>query len=167
MIHLQGRGTVCLIDCNQTHVVPLILCSFKSNRFAFILNETTRSCHERSQQGCGEILEEGRSHRASGRKQKYAHFTPEARTRVTKCAARYGNVAVAVVKHFTKEFLTLGEYSALFSKYNFAFYFHLRSFSPPLRFLHRLVGFSCDSIWQFSFIANRKRLLLEMVYFTL
>ena len=52
------------------------------------------------------ILEEERS-RASGRKRKYTHFTPEARARIAKYAAQCGNAAA--VKHFAKEFPTLGE----------------------------------------------------------
>ena len=46
-------------------------------------------------------LEEERN-RANGRKQKYTHFTPEARVKIAKYAARCGNAAA--VKHFAKEF---------------------------------------------------------------
>ena len=46
-------------------------------------------------------LEEERN-RANGRKQKYTHFTPEARVKIAKYAARCGNAAA--VKHFFKEF---------------------------------------------------------------
>ena len=44
---------------------------------------------------------------ASGRKQKYTHFTPEARVKIAEYAAQCGNAAA--VKHFTKEFRILGE----------------------------------------------------------
>ena len=47
-------------------------------------------------------LEEERN-RANGRKQKYTHFTPEARVKIAKYAAQCGNAAAAV-KHFFKEF---------------------------------------------------------------
>ena len=52
------------------------------------------------------ILEEERS-RAIRRKRKYTHFTPEARARIAKYAAQCENAAA--VKHFAKEFPTLGE----------------------------------------------------------
>ena len=47
-------------------------------------------------------LEEERN-RANRRKQKYTHFTPEARVKIAKYAAQCGNAAAAV-KHFFKEF---------------------------------------------------------------
>ena len=51
------------------------------------------------------ILEEKNG--ASGRKQKYTHFTPEARAKIMKYVAQCGNAAT--VKHFAKELPTLGE----------------------------------------------------------
>ena len=52
------------------------------------------------------ILEKEKN-RASGRKRKYTYFTPEARAKIAKYAAQGGNAAT--VKHFAKEFPTLGE----------------------------------------------------------
>ena len=51
-------------------------------------------------------LEEERNG-ASGRKQKYTHFTPEARAKIATYAAQCGNATA--VKHFTKDFPSLGE----------------------------------------------------------
>ena len=53
-----------------------------------------------------DVLEE-EENGASGRKQKYTHFTPEARAKIAKYAAQCGNAAT--VKHFAKDFPTLGE----------------------------------------------------------
>ena len=53
------------------------------------------------------VLEEERSSGASRRKQKYAHFIPEARATIAKYAVQCGNTAA--VKHFAEEFPTLGE----------------------------------------------------------
>ena len=53
------------------------------------------------------ILEKEGSCEASGIKQKYIHFTTEARSRIAKYAAQCGNTAA--VKHFAKEFPTVGE----------------------------------------------------------
>ena len=47
-------------------------------------------------------VEEERN-RANRRKQKYNHFTPEARVKIAKYAARCGNAAAAV-EYFAKEF---------------------------------------------------------------
>ena len=44
---------------------------------------------------------------AECRKRKYTHFTPEQRAKIGKYAAEYGNTAS--VRHFSKEFSTLGE----------------------------------------------------------
>ena len=44
---------------------------------------------------------------SSGRKQKYTHFTPEDRVKIAKYAAQSGNTVA--VKHFAKEFPSLGE----------------------------------------------------------
>ena len=52
------------------------------------------------------VLEEDRNG-AEGRKRKYTHFTPEQRAKIGKYAAEYGNTAS--VRHFSKEFSTLGE----------------------------------------------------------
>ena len=51
-------------------------------------------------------LEEERNG-ASGRKQKYTHFTPEARAEIATYAAQCGNATA--VKHFSKDFPSLGE----------------------------------------------------------
>ena len=56
------------------------------------------------------ILEEEKNG-ASGRKRKYTHFTPEARAKIAKYTAQCGNAAT--VKHFAKEFPTLGESTVL------------------------------------------------------
>ena len=53
------------------------------------------------------ILEEERNHGASGRKQKYTHFTLEPRAIIAKYAVQYGSSAA--VRHFSKEFTSLGE----------------------------------------------------------
>ena len=52
------------------------------------------------------FLEEERNE-ANGRKRKYTHFTPEDRAKIAKYAAQCGNTAA--VKHFAKEFSSLGE----------------------------------------------------------
>ena len=52
------------------------------------------------------VLEEERNE-ANGRKRKYTHFTPEDRAKIAKYAAQCGNTAA--VKHFAKEFPSLGE----------------------------------------------------------
>ena len=46
------------------------------------------------------IIEEERSRGGSGTKQKYTHFTPEARAKIANYATQCGNVEA--VKHFTK-----------------------------------------------------------------
>ena len=53
------------------------------------------------------VLEEQRGEAEKGRKRKYTHFTPEQRAKIAKYAAESGNTAA--VKHFKKEFATLGE----------------------------------------------------------
>ena len=53
------------------------------------------------------ILEEEGSCKASGINQKFIHFTPEARSRIAKYAAQCRNTAA--VKHFAKEFPTVGD----------------------------------------------------------
>ena len=54
------------------------------------------------------VLEEERSGTSSmGRKRKYTQYTPESRAKIAKYATQCGNTAA--VKHFTKEFPTLGE----------------------------------------------------------
>ena len=52
---------------------------------------------------------EGEHNGASGKKRKYTHFTPEQRAKIAKYAAQFGNSGA--VRHFTKEFPTLGESS--------------------------------------------------------
>ena len=52
------------------------------------------------------VLEE-EGNRASRRKWRYTHFTPEARAKITKYTAQCGNTAA--VKHFSKDFSNLGE----------------------------------------------------------
>ena len=52
------------------------------------------------------ILEEERNG-VKGWKRKYTHFTPEQRTKIAKYAVDCGNTAI--VRHFSKEFPTLGE----------------------------------------------------------
>ena len=47
-----------------------------------------------------DVLEEG--NRASGRKRKYTHFTPEARAKIVTYTSQCRNAAT--VKHFAKEF---------------------------------------------------------------
>ena len=48
-----------------------------------------------------DVLEE-EGNRDSGRKRKYAHFTPEARAKIAEYFTQCGNAAT--VKHFAKEF---------------------------------------------------------------
>ena len=52
------------------------------------------------------ILQEERNG-ANGVKRKYTHFTPEHRAKIVNYAAECGNTAT--VRHFSREFLTLGE----------------------------------------------------------
>ena len=52
------------------------------------------------------VFEEDRNG-ASGRKRKYTLFTPEDRVKIVKYTAQCGNTAA--VKHFDKEFPSLGE----------------------------------------------------------
>ena len=52
------------------------------------------------------VLEKERNG-AKGRKRKYTHFTPEQRAKIAKYAAKCGNTVT--VRHFRKEFPTLGE----------------------------------------------------------
>ena len=76
--------------------------SFPTSNEAGLSDTFTREVNN----GAEEILEEERS-RATGRKWKYTHFTLEGRARIGKFAAQCGYAPA--VKHFTKEFPTVGE----------------------------------------------------------
>ena len=75
--------------------------SFSTSNEAELPDAVTREANNAMKK----ILEE--KNRASGRKGKYTHFTPEARAKIVKYAAQCGNAAT--VKHFAKELPTLGE----------------------------------------------------------